>query len=257
MENPLSEMNNVIDFSKPLPDMSKLLTAPDYKMIYAAGDGIGGYPNNNSRFSKISNIEFFSQSGYNIFCCLDHDYRSYDKNIIFLRDHPELILCYLTGDDSVDFPILQKIFKNTISLIDTDDFRIYPDSKTCFEMLKPGGQCINVNHRFVFGISEEKRTAVPFIHYDNGWGEPNFIMDERKGNKFTFTKKGTVFTDNTDISKLQKIQEKNNSNAANIERKKNANEWREIYVNKTKKLQKKGGKSTSSRTRKRRALKRK
>jgi hypothetical protein len=133
-------------------------------MIYAAGDGYGGFMKNGADMEK-TNIECFSKLGYNIFCCSETDIPdSLRDNINYLQEHPELnvILCILTGDNSVDYPILQRLFDNSLSLISTDDKRVYPSATLAFSMLKLGGICEHVH--------------ISHIYNNHQWSEPNFKL---------------------------------------------------------------------------------
>lgn len=234
----------VLDFSKNpvLPEAFKNV-APRH-VIYAAGDAFGGF--NKQGPMDITNIEAFSKEGYTIFCCIKMN--DTNENIVYLNNHKELniVVCMLTGDDENDYNLLIQLFRGSIDLINTDDRRFYPDSKTSFEMLKPGGKCINVARRFLVGQTQNNSRAAKFYKFNSGWAKPNFEM-EKQGNVFTLTKTGGVFNDNTNTKNLRAIQEVNNSRIANNLRQSNAEKWTM-----------KGGKLTSSsKTRKRRALKRK
>jgi hypothetical protein len=232
----------VLDFSRDpvLPETFKNVDMR--RIIYACGDALGGA----DKSINITNIEAYSKESYNIFCCIKMD--NTNENIVYLNNHKELniVVCMLTGDDGIDYKLLEKLFSGSIDLINTDDRRFYPDSKTCFEMLKPGGKCINVHRRFIVGQAINNSRAAKFYKFNSGWTRPNFEM-EKQGNVFTLTKTGSVFNDNTNTKNLRAIQEINNSRIANNLPQRNAEQWTM-----------KGGKLTSSsKTRKRKALKQK
>jgi len=195
-------------------------------MIYAAGDAFGG-PNKNN--TSKTNIEAYTKLGYNIFCYCCPPLDETNENILYLNAHPELniVVCLLTGNNDIDYPLLQTLFNNSLDIINTDDSRFYPDSKTAFEMLKPGGRCLDVHQRFVIGQHK------PFYAFDLGWGEPNFSTLAYEKNKFNFLKTGLVYNETTDFSEFRKIQERRNENMANKLRRNNANLWNNPNIRKT------------------------
>lgn len=165
------------------------------RIIYAAGDVFGG-PKKNLNDENITNIEAYSKLGYNIFCCTGME----DTNISYLMNYPELniVLCILTGTDNIDYPILERLFKNSIDEINTDDTRFYPSAKTCFILLKTGGVCKNVS--IPYQIAPNKRSKYSPERFrkdgDMRWGFPNFIQIEKKGHNVTFEKNGDKFDEN-------------------------------------------------------------
>uniref|UniRef100_A0A6C0IB38 Uncharacterized protein n=1 Tax=viral metagenome TaxID=1070528 RepID=A0A6C0IB38_9ZZZZ len=143
-------------------------------MIYAAGDAWGAYFSYNSRNASLgkSNIEIFSEKGYNIFCCVELS----DINLNYLAEHPELnvVLCILTGDKTQDYEILKQLFYNSIDLIDTDDTRFYPSSDVAYNILVKGGICIRVPKQLRTG-SKAKR----IFYGKNNSGEDLFAITGR------------------------------------------------------------------------------
>lgn len=219
----------IIDFSN--PRQVRFETEEPKRMIYAAGDAFGG-PNKHN--TSKTNIQAYTELGYNIFCYCCPPLDETNQNILYLNAHPELniLVCLLTGDNAIDFPILQSIFNNSLDEINTDDPRFYPNSKTAFEMLKPGGICINVHQRFVIGQYK------PFYPFDSGWGEPNLTTLAYENNRFSFRKSGIVYRDETDFSEFRKIQEQRNQNMANNLRRQNAVLWNNLNYRKTLKRRK-------------------
>ena len=172
------------------------------QMIYAAGDGLGGF---DKKEEKKTNIEIFTQLGFNIFVCVEYE----KKNIQYIRENPDLniVLCIITGDNTIDYPILNTLFFNMIDTINTDDIRMYPSCKTAFNMLKHGGVCVNVHKNLI----------------DNCW-KLNFDEEKinEKSNISSFTKRDQIFMNN----------ENANANATynkNIKQRKNS--WK-IWHNK-------------------------
>jgi hypothetical protein len=185
MEDP-----RILDFSSHhvnLPLQLADITAR--RLIYACGDELGGRDKSNL---SITNIEAYSapipDMNYNIFACIRKD----DRNIAYLTANPQLniVLCILTGNREIDFPILERLFVNSVDTINTDDTRIYPSAKISFTILKNGGRCENINLFYVVtgGIDINGR-----VYYaDWQWGPPNFIK-RQEGDKFIFIKEGEVF----------------------------------------------------------------
>ena len=170
----------IIEFSKYSVDDIYLPREFKYEepkwLIYAAGDGMGTYY---SRNTDMTNIESFSKKGYNIFCCVDYS----ERNIKYLNEHPELnvILCIIEGNEN-DYPKFNKLFKDSIDLIDSDDRRFYMDSDVAYNILTTNGICLNVSSLIRNG-SKIKRaytnTGRPFtsgqnIKSDKGWTFPKF-----------------------------------------------------------------------------------
>ena len=181
------------------------------QMIYAAGDGLGGFDKEEKNINnKKTNIEIFTQLGFNIFVCA-----AYEKtNIQYIRDNHELniVLCIITGDNTIDYPILNTLFFNMIDIINTDDTRIYPSCKTAFNMLKHGGVCENVQKKLI----------------DNCW-KLNFDEEKinEKSNISSFTKRDQIFMNATATANTN-----TNENATynkNIKQRKNS--WK-IWHNK-------------------------
>jgi hypothetical protein len=219
-------MNRVIDFSKKnavLP--SDFINVKPKRMIYAAGDAFGGFDKQNNATRRLTNIEAFTKLGFNIFCC--GDFVESDENIQYLKNHPELniVLCILTGDNKVDFSILQTLFKNSLDEINTDDIRFYPDSKTVFEMLKLGGVSLKVHQRFIIGQTKNTKRVMPWMPYDLGWGEPNFKIIEQTARSYNFVKTGLEYLPEPDNDIFRNTQTKNNAAYANRLRLENSVAW--------------------------------
>jgi hypothetical protein len=244
----------VLDFSKD-PILPEAFKGVDIRrIIYASGDANGG--SDKSINMDMTNIEAYSKEGYNIFCCVEVDERN--DNVVYLNNNKELnvVLCILTGNKEIDYKLLIQLFSGSIDLINTDDNRFYPGSRTCFELLKPGGKCRNVHRRFIVGQSRNARVAAPFHKFNSGWAKPNFEIEKQTYNTFTLTKAGKVFNEETNIKNLRAIQENKNSSIANNLRRKNAEQWE--MKNKATRNNWKGGKITSSsKTKKRRVLRQK
>jgi len=213
----------IIDFSSDnsLTLPPRFLREPNKSMIYAAGDFKGGYMNLNSRSSDTSNIEFLYVYGYNIFCCIGGGMDATNINILYLQANPHVnvVLCLLTGDNARDFTILRLLFHNMISLLDTDDLRFYPNSETVFDILRDGGVCVNLHERYILGQPKNNLHMQSFMPFDNGWGEPNFTIQMNTGWTYVLQKgPATVFTRDTDMSRIQGIQSNRNAKlAANIQ----------------------------------------
>lgn len=167
-------------------------TVKSKQMMYAAGDGIRY--SNNSRI--VSDIERLSPLGFNIFVCLSMKERgnSVDSNLQFLKENPSLnvVLCLITGNKYMDYPILERLFPGTIQRISTDDIRFYPSSELAFHMLVNNGVCEQVHIPFV--VTGKIYHGVALTE-DWGWGEPNFRELPNEGQYWTstFIKTGTVF----------------------------------------------------------------
>jgi hypothetical protein len=235
----------VLDFSKNpvLPVAFKGVN--NRRIIYAAGDGYEGFIKRGN--TRVTNIESFSKNRYNIFCCAEMD--DTNANIVYLNNHKELnvVVCMLTGNEEIDYTLLVKLFRGSVDIINTDDKRFYPDSRTCFEILKPGGKCLNVHRRFIVGQTRNNRVAARFHKFNSGWANPNFEM-EKQDSMFTLTKTGRVFNENTDTKNLRAIQENKNSGIANNLRRRNAEQWE---------MKRGGNLTSSSKTRRRKVLKEK
>ena len=215
----------ILDFSKDPVLPGSFKNVKECSIIYAAGDAFGGF-DKMGNYTSITNIEAFYEQGYNIFCCAEIS--DDNENIKYLNDNKDLnvLLCILTGDNKTDFKQLIKLFEGAIDVINTDDVRFYPDSKTCFRLLKVGGICKRVHKRFLVGQSRNNLRAAHFHRFNSGWAEPNFIILEKdKRNQFTLMKTGEEFNSNTNIRQLRNIQEETDSNLANNLRMKNAQAW--------------------------------
>ena len=142
----MNDDERIIEFSKYSVDDIYLPKKFKYEepkwIIYAAGDGRGGYFE--GRSSDITNIEVFSKKGYNIFCCIGKE----KENIEYLTKHPKLnvVICILEGEDKTkdDYAKLKKLFNDSIDLIDTDDTRFYIPSDIAYDLLVSNGICLNV-----------------------------------------------------------------------------------------------------------------
>jgi len=191
-----SECKDAIDLCK-LPD--NFISFEQKKMIYASGDGYGGYkkPKYNN-INKKTNIECFSQSpnNFNVFCCLEME----TNNIEYLIANPTLniVLCILTGDKNIDEKTLNYLFNNSISVISTDDKRIYPSAKLSFNMLKVGGICENLRYDKLIGSFNHDTLKIDEKDYDKYWGEPNFIRDNYN-NLEIFKKTSDKFIEDTNV----------------------------------------------------------
>jgi len=215
----------ILDFSKSPTLPRSFKNVKECSIIYASGDGFGGF-DKNGNYRAITNIEAFYKEGYNIFCCAEIS--DDNENIRYLKDNKDLnvVLCILTGDTKTDFRQLIKLFEGAIDVINTDDVRFYPDSKTCFKLLKVGGICKRVHKRFIVGQSKNTLIAAPFQSFNSGWAEPNFIIVEKgKRNEFTLMKVGEDFNRDTNIRQLRNIQEESNSSLADNLRMRNALAW--------------------------------
>lgn len=159
------------------------------QMIYACGDGYGGF-DKDPNYKSTTNIEAFAELGFNVFCCLQRD----DANIEYLTSHPELnvVLCITTGISDVDFPILEQLFPKSLDLISTDDTRFYPSAKTAFAMLKMGGICDRVSRVYII-----KGAVLSGRVYEGDfqWGMPNFSIEKIEPTRriVTLKKVGTRF----------------------------------------------------------------
>jgi len=181
----------IIDFSATeetiLPE--QFVSVKRKRMIYACGDGYGGFTKGENYMSK-TNIEAFSELGFNVFCCVGKN----PGNISYLTEHPELnvVLCIMTGMRYVDFPILELLFPNSLDLISTDDIRFYPSAKVAFNMLKIGGICHRVSSVYIIKGSVLSGTVRAG---DLQWGMPNFRIESiEKPRKIVMLKKvGATF----------------------------------------------------------------
>jgi hypothetical protein len=213
----------IIDFSKSSPFLpDTFITVEPKRVIYAAGDAFGGF--NKTNYSQ-TNIEAFVKLGFNIFCVAPMDINN--ENLIYLKEHSELniVVCILTTDNKKDYSLLQTLFNNSVSEIDTDDARFYPDSKTCFEILKQGGICSRVPRKFIFGQSKNTLRREPFYPFDSGWGEPNFTIIGHEDNRFNLSKHGMKYVFETDFSPFRNIQEARNQEYVEHLRMENAQRW--------------------------------
>jgi hypothetical protein len=190
-----SECKAEIDLCK-LPD--NFISFEQKKMIYASGDGYGGYkkPKYNN-INKKTNIECFSQSpnNFNVFCCLEME----TNNIEYLIANPKLniVLCILTGDKNIDENTLNYLFNNSLSVISTDDKRLYPSAKLSFSMLKVEGICENLRYDKLIGSFNHDTLKIDEKDYDKYWGEPNFTRDDH--NLEIFKKTSDKFIEDTNV----------------------------------------------------------
>lgn len=213
-------MNRLIEFCKENPVLPSPFKDVEKKhMIYAAGDAYGGF---NKQNNSQTNIEAFTNLGFNVFCCAELE--ASNENLVYLNAHPELniVVCILTGNNKVDFPILRALFRNSLEEINTDDNRFYPDSKTSFEMLKKGGVCNKVHQRFIIGQDKKGPSWMPV---DLGWGEPNFKIIDQQRWTYNFTKTGTDYIPESNTSVFRTVQERNNAAYANRLRLENSVAW--------------------------------
>lgn len=180
--------NRILEFTS----LSKELTLPENfasvekkRMIYACGDAKGGVDKRNTR---LTNIEAYSNIGFNVFCCVGKD----PANVAYLTSKPELnvVLCIMTGHKYIDYLILERLFPNMLDLIATDDRRFYPPSETAFAILKVGGVCENVPRYFITGTI---MTNGREYSEDLQWGLPNFSIEKLSNNLVTLKKIGSVF----------------------------------------------------------------
>lgn len=214
-------MDRLINFSKENPVLPISFKGVEIKrMIYAAGDSYGGF---NKQNSNDTNIEAFTNLGFNVFCCVDLE--EGNKNLVYLNTHPELniVVCILTGNNKVDFSILRAIFRNSLDEINTDDSRFFPHSMTSFEMLKKDGVCYKVHQRFITGQDKKGQSWMPV---DLGWGEPNFKIIGQKRWTYDFIKTGTMYIHESDTAVFRKVQEQNNAAYANRLRLENSEAWK-------------------------------
>jgi hypothetical protein len=140
------------------------------RLIYACGDGVRNSDNK-------TNIQRGTEAGYSIFCCMGME----PTNIAYLIAHPQLniVLCILTGVKERDYAVLEELFENMLTEINTDDTRFYPSAKTCFTMLNKNGICNNIliSHH-VTGYIDVNGKIYP---EDLQWGMPNFELLESAG----------------------------------------------------------------------------
>lgn len=180
-----------------LPEQFVSVTAK--RMIYACGDGYGGFFKTGNYKSK-TNIQAFSELGFNVFCCVGKN----PGNISYLSEHPELnvVLCIMTGIPDVDFPILEQLFPKCLELISTDDIRFYPSAKTAFTMLKVGGLCDRVSRAYIIKgsvLSGSVRTG------DFQWGNPNFSIESIDETQRIVTLKKVGITFNTNAKYVNNV----------------------------------------------------
>jgi hypothetical protein len=172
----------IIDFREPISSIhpgrlsAAFAATPVKKMMYAAGDGFGGYTSRASR-TQMSNIEFFYKTGFNIFCYLGSAPSQDAPNMEYLtRNNLPICVCIVVEDDQTNYQYLRALFPpNSLDMIDTDDHRWHVDSRTAFHLLKPGGLCVRVTKNAIVGhVAGSYRSASP---PDWGWGEPNFATE--------------------------------------------------------------------------------
>jgi len=180
----------ILDFSSGGVALPEEFTALEKKrMIYACGDAFGGFTKTGNNMRK-TNIEVFSKLGFNIFCCVG---KSID-NIDYLTSKPELnvVLCIMTGNKDIDYPILENLFPSMLELISTDDTRFYPSAKVAFTMLKVGGLCEKVSRAYIIkGFVSGGRVYTG----DFQWGTPNFSIEDsdKLRRHFILKKAGKTF----------------------------------------------------------------
>ena len=185
MDNRILEFKSLSDELSPPENFA----AVDKKhMIYACGDAKGGFDKSDKELYKLTNIEAFSNIGFNVFCCVGKN----PDNIAYLTSKPELnvVLCILTGHKYIDYLILERLFPNMLDLIATDDRRFYPPSETAFAILKVGGVCENVPRYFITGAVMTNGSE---YSEDLQWGLPNFSIEKLSNRSATLKKVGTVF----------------------------------------------------------------
>jgi hypothetical protein len=162
--------HRIIDFRAEHVLPEEFVAVEPKRMIYACGDGYGGFTKAGNALKK-TNIEMFSKIGFNVFCCL---YKN-DANINYLMANPELnvVLCIITGDPRIDNPIFVRLFAASLSVICTDDTRFYPSAQISFALLKVGGICDRVHLPYhVVGTI----TGGRIYSGDPQWGPPNFAL---------------------------------------------------------------------------------
>ena len=120
--------NRILDFRTDELILPDFLSCHEKNIILSCGDGYGIRIGSRC---NITDIEFYtriSEQKYNIFCCL-YNYNNKNKkllkNIIYLREHPELeiILCLMDTTDFLEAQKFKTLFNNSISRINTDDKR--------------------------------------------------------------------------------------------------------------------------------------
>ena len=227
----ISKDIRIIDFSIPKQLPENFTSIANKRMIYACGDGGGGFDKVNANSLKKTNIEEFSKIGFNIFCCIGVE----PNNIEYLRKNPYLniVLCILTGDHTKDYPILERLFQNSLDCISTDDTRIYPSAKTSFTMLKLDGIAYRVHISYqVTGYIDQNGKI---YESDFQWGSPNFTEQENIGNLLSFKKISAIFDPNAKyIDKRSPNTSRNEKIAKRLgelynnqkNRKKTWNDWR-------------------------------
>lgn len=206
--------NRIIYFSgtetNVLPE--RFVSVKSKRMIYASGDGYGGFVKGENYMSK-TNIQAFAELGFNVFCCVEKN----PGNITYLTENPDLniVLCIMTGIQDIDYPILEQLFQNSLDIISTDDTRFFPSAKVSFAMLKVGGICDKVSTAYIIKGSILSGT----VHVgDFQWGMPNFSIEsrEKSGKIITLKKVGTTFNSN---AKYVNNVPNNTSHNENIARK--------------------------------------
>lgn len=180
------------------------------RMIYACGDGYGGFVKGGNYKSK-TNIEAFSKLGFNVFCCVGKD----PANIAYLSSKPNLnmVLCIMTGNKETNYSILEQLFPNMLDLISTDDTRFYPSAKVAFSMLKVGGICEKVSRAYIIKGSVWDGRVFPG---DFQWGMPNFSIEslEKARHIVTLKKVGTKFNSNAKYANNIQNNTSHNENIA-------------------------------------------
>lgn len=180
----------ILDFSSGDVALPEEFTALEKKrMIYACGDAFGGFTKAGNNMKK-TNIEVFSKLGFNVFCCVGKS----SDNIDYLASKPDLnvVLCIMTGNKDIDYPILERLFPSMLELISTDDTRFYPSAEVAFTMLKVGGFCEKVSKAYIIKGFVSGGRVYPG---DFKWGMPNFsIENSDKGQRhFILKKDGKIF----------------------------------------------------------------
>ena len=152
--------DRILDFREEnlrLPlNFERLKEFRNLKMILSAGDGYN--PRNSTR--SITDIEYFTKvknsstnyksidnNQYDILCCLyEYNIDSAIKNIIYLKNHPELniVLCLFDFNKELELWKLVDLFKNSISVISSDDPQNYLPVGISYRILAENGLCKNV-----------------------------------------------------------------------------------------------------------------
>ena len=201
-------MEKILDFKSSVVLPSDFIDINPKRMIYACGDGMGG-PDKD--VLDETNVEAYSKLGYNIFCCVDEYSADIQKNKEYLINNLNAVLCILTGDNSIDYPILERLFQNSIDLIKTDDRRFFPPSHLTYKILKIDGDCtvpnLRINGSTGYVVRDGKAVAAGNkIPPDLGWKYPNFLEKGRIQNNIVYTKREVRDEDKAESNKLLEDQ---------------------------------------------------